>query len=396
MEILKSYRYRLEPTEEQKVLLNKHFGSTRFIYNHFLNEKNNQYKETKKSDNYNKQAEKLTCLKNEERTLWLNEVNSQCLQQSLKNLETAFKNFFKKTSKYPKFKSKKSKNSFRVPQFIKVIDGRIFVPKFKEGIKLIEHRPFKGTIKQCTFSKDCRNKYFVSILVETFNEPLKPTNKFVGIDLGIKDFVITSDGKKYSNNRYTKKYEEKLKVAQKHLSRKIKGSHQYEKQRLKVAKIHEKISNSRKDNLHKVSTELIKAYDVICLEDLNIKKMLKNHILAKHIADCGWGAFINILQYKAEWNNKNIIKIDRFFPSSKTCSLCGWIKEDLELNDREWFCKSCGCFHDRDLNAAKNILNQGLKIISVGTTEHTDGEVVCLYDGLLSMKSEAHESLARG
>ena len=396
MEILKSYRYRLEPTEEQKVLLNKHFGSTRFIYNHFLNEKNNQYKETKKSDNYNKQAEKLTCLKNEERTLWLNEVNSQCLQQSLKNLETAFKNFFKKTSKYPKFKSKKSKNSFRVPQFIKVIDGRIFVPKFKEGIKLIEHRPFKGTIKQCTFSKDCRNKYFVSILVETFNEPLKPTNKFVGIDLGIKDFVITSDGKKYSNNRYTKKYEEKLKVAQKHLSRKIKGSHQYEKQRLKVAKIHEKISNSRKDNLHKVSTELIKAYDVICLEDLNIKKMLKNHKLSKHIADCGWGAFINILQYKANWNNKTIIKIDRFFPSSKTCSLCGWIKEDLKLGDREWFCESCGCFHDRDLNATKNILNQGLKIISVGTTEHTDGEVVCLYDRLLSMKSEAHESLARG
>ena len=394
MEILKSYRYRLEPTEEQKVLLNKHFGSTRFIYNHFLNEKNNQYKETKKSDNYKKQAEKLTYLKNEEGTLWLNEVNSQCLQQSLKNLETAFKNFFKKTSKYPKFKSKKGKNSFRVPQHIKVIDGRIFVPKFKEGIKLIEHRPFIGTIKQCTFSKDCRNKYFVSILVETTVEPLKPTNRTVGIDLGIKDFVITSDGKKYENPRYTKRYEEKLKVAQRHLSRKIKGSHQYEKQRLKVAKVHEKISNSRKDNLHKVSIDLIKSYDVICLEDLNIKKMLKNHILAKHIADCGWGSFINMLQYKAEWNNKTIIKIDRFFPSSKTCSLCGWIKEDLELNDREWFCKSCGCFHDRDLNAAKNILNQGLKIISVGTTEYTDGEVVCLYDRLLSMKSEAPSALA--
>src|SRR5574343_567568 len=386
MEILKSYRYRLEPTEEQKVLLNKHFGSTRFIYNHFLNEKNNQYKETKKSDNYNKQAEKLTYLKNEEGTLWLNEVNSQCLQQSLKNLETAFKNFFKKTSKYPKFKSK---NSFRVPQFIKVIDGRIFVPKFKEGIKLIEHRPFEGNIKQCTFSKDCRNKYFVSILVETHTEPLKPSNKSVGIDLGIKDFVITSDGKKYENPRYTKKYEEKLKVAQRHLSRKIKGSHQYEKQRLKVAKIHEKISNSRKDNLHKVSTELIKSYDIICLEDLNIKRMLKNHILAKHIADCGWGSFINMLQYKANWNNKTIIKIDRFFPSSKTCSICGWIKDDLELNDREWICESCGCFHDRDLNAAKNILNQGLKILSVGTTEYTDGEVVCLNDELHSVKSEA-------
>src|SRR5574343_365260 len=251
MEILKSYRYRLEPTEEQKVLLNKHFGSTRFIYNHFLNEKNNQYKETKKSDNYNKQAIKLTYLKNEEGTIWLNEVNSQCLQQSLKNLETAFKNFFKKTSKYPKFKS---------------------------GIKLIEHRPFEGNIKQCTFSKDCRNKYFVSILVETHTEPLKPSNKSVGIDLVIKDFVITSDGKKYEN---------KLKVAQRHLSRKIKGSHQYEKQRLKVAKFHEKISNSRKDNLHKVSIDLIKSYDIISLEDLNIKRMLKNHTLAKHIADCG-------------------------------------------------------------------------------------------------------------
>jgi len=395
-EVLKSYRYRIDPNAEQKILLNKHFGSVRYVYNYFLNERKNQYRETKKSDNYVAQANKLTKLKKEESTVWLKEINSQTLQQTLKNLEAAYLNFFRGNAEFPNFKSKRSKNSFRVPQHITVEEGRIRVPKFNDGIKLIKHREFKGEIRQCTFSRDCRNQYFVSILVATIHEQLPQTGKSVGIDLGIKDFAITSDGTKYKNHRYTKTYERELKVAQQHLSRKQKGSHQSEKQRLKVARIHEKISNSRKDTLHKISTKIVRSYDLICLEDLNVKGMVKNHKLAKHISDCGWGLFVSMLEYKANWNDKQIVRINRFFPSSKTCNECGWVKTDLTLKDREWVCESCGCEHDRDVNAAKNILTEGVSLLSSGTGEYTDGDDVSRSNTLLSVKSEARESLAQG
>jgi putative transposase len=395
-EVLKSYKYRIEPNAQQKILLNKHFGSVRWIYNHFLNERKNQYRETKKSDNYVAQAGKLTKLKKEEDTNWLKEINSQTLQQTLKNLEAAYLNFFRGKAQFPDFKSKRSKNSFRVPQHIKVENNKIFVPKFTNGIKLTKHREFKGEIRQCTFSRDCRNQYFVSILVATTHEQLPQTGKSVGIDLGIKDFAITSGGVKYRNHRYTKRYERELKVAQQHLSRKQKGSHQSEKQRLKVVRIHEKISNSRKDALHKISTKLVTSYDVICLEDLNVKGMMKNHKLAKHISDCGWSMFVSMLEYKANWNDKHIVRINRFFPSSKTCNDCGWVKSDLTLNDREWICGSCGCVHDRDVNAAKNILMEGVSLLSSGTGEYTDGDGVSRSNTQLSMKSEAPESLAQG
>jgi putative transposase len=395
-EILKSYKYRIEPSEEHKILLNKHFGSARYVYNHFLNERKTQYLETKKSDNYVAQANKLTKLKKEENMIWLKEINSQTLQQTLKNLETAYLNFYRGNAEFPNFKSKRSKNSFRVPQHITVKDNKIFVPKFNDGIKLIKHREFKGEIRQCTFSKDSRGNYFVSILVCTTHEQLQPTGKSVGIDLGIKNFVVTSDGKKFKNPRYIKQYEKKLKVAQQHLSRKTKGSHQSEKQRLKVASIHEKIANSRKDNLHKISTNLIKSYDVICLEDLNVKGMAKNHKLAKHISDCGWGMFVSMLEYKANWNDKQIVRINRFFPSSKMCSECGWIKSDLKLSDREWVCDSCGSTHDRDVNASKNILSEGISLLSSGTGEYTDGDGVSHSNMQLSVKSEIFESLTHG
>ena len=326
----------------------------------------------------------------------MKEINSQTLQQTLKNLDAAYLNFFRGNAEFPSFKSRKSKNSFRVPQHITVEEGRIRVPKFKDGIKLIKHREFKCEIRQCTFSRDCRNQYFVTILVATTHEQLPQTGKSVGIDLGIKDFAITSDGVKYKNHRYTKRYERELKVAQQHLSRKQKGSHQSEKQRLKIVRIHEKISNSRKDTLHKISTKLIRSYDIICLEDLNVKAMVKNHKLAKHISDCGWSMFVSMLEYKANWNDKQIVKINRFFPSSKTCNECGWIKSDLTLNDREWICESCGCEHDRDVNAAKNILTEGINLLSSGTGEYTDGDDVRLRNEQLSAKSEAPESLAQG
>ena len=395
-EVLKSYKFRIEPTKEQEVLLNKHFGSVRWIYNHFLNERKTQYLETKKSDNYVAQVGKLTILKKEEETAWLKEINSQTLQQTLKNLEAAYLNFFRGNAKFPNFKSKHNRNSFRIPQHITVEEGRIHVPKFNDGIKLIQHREFKGEIRQCTFSKTQTGKYFVSILVNTTHEQISHTGKMVGVDLGIKDFAITSDGVKYKNHRWIKTYERKLSKAQKHLSRKQKGSHQYENQRLKVAKIHEKISDCRKDKLHKVSHELVTLYDVICLEDLNVKGMVKNHKLAKHIQDASWGTFVQMLEYKAKWNDKQVIRINRFFPSSKLCSECGWVNNSLKLSDREWVCEGCGCIHDRDVNASKNILTEGVSLLSVGITEYTNGDDVRPSNRLLSVKLEAPDSLGQG
>jgi putative transposase len=312
-------------------------------------------------------------LKKQEDYSWLNEINSQSLQDSLKNLETAYKNFFRFKKGFPKFKSKHTKNSFKVPQGVKLEDGKLQIPKFKEPIDVILHRPFSGIIKQCTISKTTTNEYFVSILVETTHTATQKTGKSIGIDLGLKDFVITSDGYNYKNNRYTKTYQTKLKKAQQHLSRKKKGSNRYKEQKLKAARIHKKITNSRLDNLHKVSTELIKKYDTIILEDLNIKGMIKNHKLAKHIADVSWSKFITLLTYKAEWNDKQIVKIDRFFPSSKTCNCCGYINQNLKLDVREWTCPSCNTKLDRDLNASKNILNEGYKIISSGTDDYRSG-----------------------
>jgi len=371
--MLKSYKYKLKPTEEQKELLNKHFGSVRFVYNFFLDQRKKEYENNKKSLNYYDNAKVLTELKNSEEYSWLKEINSQSLQTSLKNLDGAYNNFFKFKKGFPKFKSRKSKNSFTVPQYVKLVKGKLKIPKFDDPIDLILSRTFKGKIKYCTISRTPTNEYFVSILVETEHKKLSKTGKSVGIDLGLKDFVITSDGYKYKNNRYTKKYERELKKRQQHLSRKTKGSNRYEKQRLKVAKLHQKITNSRLDNLHKVSSDLIKLYDVIFIEDLNIKGMVKNHKLAKHISDASWSKFIKLLDYKAEWNDKELVKIDRFFPSSKTCNCCGYINQDLNLTIREWTCKSCGTTLDRDLNASVNILKEGYKQISLGTSDYRRG-----------------------
>lgn len=371
--MLKSYKYKLNPNEEQIVLLNKHFGSIRFTYNYFLNERKKEYETNKNTINYYDNARELTNLKKQEEYSWLNEINSQSLQDSLKNLETAYKNFFRFKKGFPKFKSKRSKNSFSVPQSVKLINGKLVIPKFKQPIDLILHRTFNGKIKSCTISKTTTNEYFVSILVETTHSVVPKTGKTIGIDLGLKDFVITSEGYKYKNNRYTKTYANLLKKAQQHLSRKTKGSNRYYKQKLKVAKLHKKIANSRLDNLHKVSTELIKNYDTIILEDLNIKGMIKNHKLSKHISDASWSKFVELLTYKAEWNDKQIVKIDRFFPSSKTCNCCGYINQNLKLDMREWTCPSCNIKLDRDLNASINILNEGYKLISSGTDDYRSG-----------------------
>lgn len=388
--IFRTYRFELQPTQDQKELLDKHFGCIRFIYNHFLNERKEQYQADKRSDNYYRQAATLTELKKKEETVWLKEVNSQSLQFALRCLDTAYVNFFRGNARFPQFKSKKKRNSFTVPQFGKLQDGKFYAPKFKEGIKVNVHREVRGKIGKCTLSKTPTGKYFVSILSEEQYQPKEKTDAVCGIDLGLKDFAITSEGIKFKNNKYTKQYERKLKIAQQHLSRKTKGSNSFEKQRRKVALIYEKITNSRMDNLHKASHQLISEYDIIALEDLNIKGMVKNHKLAKHISDASWGTFVKLLEYKAGWNDKQVIKINRFYPSSKTCCECGWINQGLILSTREWTCKSCGVLHDRDINAAKNILKEGLKIYGQGLSITKVERKSDFGNKAHSMKPESH------
>ena len=369
----KAYKFRIYPNKNQKGFVDKNLGCCRLVYNYFLAECIRQYKETGKSDNYNKQSAVLTAMKHrtpqneEERDYrFLNGVNCQSLHHSLRNLDTSRQNFFKKKAAFPKFKSKKGKNAFTIPQEGKIIEGKIKIPKLKDGIKVKMDREVIGEIRSMTISRTSTGKYFVSILTKQEIKTLPKTNMEVGVDLGLKDFLITSDKKKFKNNKYTKRYAKELKRMQQHLSRKKKGSKKFEKQKLKVTTLHEKVANSRRDNLHKVSTELIKSYDIIAVENLNVKGMIKNRKLSKHIADASWGNFVDMLEYKCKWYGKELVKIDRFYPSSKTCHSCGWIKDNLILKNRVWTCNGCNATHDRDINAAINIKKEGLKIHGQG------------------------------
>ena len=401
--INRTYKLRLYPNKAQTELLAKHFGCYRFVYNYFLNQRKEQYRLTGKSDNYFAQAKLLTTLKKQEETSWLKEINSQTLQFAIRSLETAYTNFFHKRAKFPKFKSKHSKNSFTVPQYASVAGDRLFIAKFKEGIKCRVHREIKGKIGKVTITKTPSGKYFVSVFTEEeYITPLEKTGKSIGVDMGLKELLTTSDGKTFKNNRYTRRYEHKLAAAQRHLSRKVKGSRGFENQRLKVARLYEKIANSRADYLHKCSIYIIERYDTICIEDLNVKGMTRNHHLSKSISDASWGKFISMLTYKAEWNDKKVVKVDRYFPSSQTCNVCGYVNKDIkDLSVREWECPKCHTHHDRDINAAINILRFGLNNnnnISAGTVDYTGGEEVRAnhLESHSSMKPEAHERLVQG
>lgn len=398
--INRTYKLRLYPNREQAELLAKHFGCTRFVYNHFLNQRKEQYRLTGKSDNFYAQERSLTKLKKQEVTAWLREVNSQSLQFALRSLETAYTNFFQNRAKFPSFKSKHAKKSFTVPQYVSIVGGRLFIPKFKDGIKCRVHREIMGKVGKATISKTPSGKYFVSVFTEEeYVTPVKKTGKAVGVDMGLKDLLITSDGETFKNNRYVKRYESKLAKAQRHLSRKKKGSRGFENQRLKVSRLHEKIANSRSDYLHKCSISLVRRYDTICIEDLNVKGMVKNHRLAKFITDASWGIFVTMLTYKAEWNDKKVVKIDRYFPSSQTCNVCGYVnKQTKDLSVREWECPVCHTHHNRDVNAAINILRFGLNHTSAGTVDYTGREEVRadLSESRSSAKPEAYKSLACG
>ena len=385
----KAHKYRLYPNQEQKVLLSKHFGHCRFIWNLALETKTNAYLSAKVGYSRFNLQKQLVELKKE--CEWLKEVNSQALQAVLQNLDLAYKKFFKGAG-FPKFKSKDTKQSFHVPQNVKVEDGGLVIPKFKKkGIKVKLHRPLEGTIKSATISITSTGKYFVSILCETGKGCKTKTpveeNKTIGIDLGIKDFAVTSDGEVFENPKFLRNSIQRLKVLQRRASKKKKGSNNRQKANKRVALLHEKIKNQRQDFLHKVSNKLIRENQTICLEDLGVKNMMKNHCLAQAISDVSWSEFNRMIEYKAEWYGVNILRIGRFAPSSKTCE-CGSLNKDLKLSDRTWECKSCGRVNERDLLAANNIKKFALyKEISRSERPVEPVEMSTLVE---SMKQEAH------
>ena len=370
--MFRAYKYRLFPTNSQKELIAKHIGSSRFVYNLALETKNAAYLGSKHNFSPFDLIKQLPELKKE--CPWLKEVNSQSLQQSIQNMDIAFKKFFK-GAWFPKFKSKhRGKQSFAVPQNVKVENNLLIIPKFKEGIDIVLHRPIKGTVKSATVSRTPTGKYFVSILVDTNTEqptkaPIKE-NTTIGIDLGIKNFLITSDGEVVSNPKYLRKAQSKLKYVQRKYSK-----HKGKRTKNKLAKLHEDVVNKRKDFLHKVSTQLIRENQTIAIETLAVKNMVKNHNLAQAISDASWSTFVSMLEYKADWYGKNILRIGQFAPSTKTCSNCGAINKELTLKDREWTCGSCSTVLDRDVNAAVNIKSFALKNIFSGTESKNQDEL---------------------
>ncbi|GLS88987.1 transposase [Psychromonas marina] len=356
-------KQRFYPTKDQAELFAKTFGCVRVVWNNILKARTDSYYQDGKSISYNKASAMLTSLKKIPEYDWLGEVASVALQQSIRNQQSAFKNFFDKRGKYPKFKSKKNKQSFSlVGTALKYENGKLFIAKSKEPLNIRWSRELPSNPSSITISKDTAGRYFVSMLCKFKPKPMPVTAKTIGIDLGLTDLFITSDGEKQSNPRHTKRYESKLAFLQRKLFKKKKGSANRAKAKHKVAKLHAKIADCRLDNLHKLSRKLINDNQVVCVETLAVKNMIKNPKLAKHIADASWGEFVRQLSYKAEWADRTISKIDRFFPSSKRCSTekCGFINQSLKLSVRSWECPQCHTTHDRDINAAINILTVGM------------------------------------
>ena len=386
--MFRAYKYRLYPTNSQKELIHKHCGSVRFLYNLALETKTTAYLGNRVNLSRYDLQKQVVDLKKE--LPWLKETNSQSLQSALINLDEAYKKFFKGAG-FPKFKKKTNGGSFAVPQNVIVENDLLIIPKFKEGIKIVLHRTINGTIKSATISVTPTGKYFVSILCDTKEEiPTKAPieeNTTIGVDLGIKDFLTTSDGEVVDNPKYLKNNIDRLKVLQRRASKKKKGSSNRRKANKRVALLHEKITNQRQDFLHKVSTKLIRENQTIALETLGISNMIKNHNLAQAISDVSWSEFNRMIEYKAEWYGVNVLRIGRFTPSSKACE-CGVINKDLKLSDRVWKCKSCGRVNERDYLAARNIKKFALYKESSG--QELPVEPVEMSELVESMKQEAH------
>lgn len=368
--MLRTYKYYVEPTRDQEEKLAQHFGATRFVYNWGLERKVKAYTTCKKTLSCFALCLELTQLKKEIGYEWLQTVQAQSLQKALRRLDNAFYRFFKKQNKFPKFKTRKySRQSFQYPQNVKINFNKkiIYLPKIGE-VKCLFHREFVGKIKTVTVSKTATGKYFVSILVDN-GKGLPKKKKIradstIGLDVGIKNFVTTSDGEVFENPKHLENNLKRLAVKQRQFSKKKRGSNNREQARLEVAKVYERVSNLRNDFSQKLSFQLMSENQTIAIEDLNVKGLIEKKQLSRAISDASWSKFFEFLEYKTEWYGKNLIKIGRFKASSQICSVCGFKNAKLKLSDRKWVCKDCKTIHDRDKNAATNIKNFAL--IQVG------------------------------
>lgn len=358
-----SYKIRLYPNNSQKEFLARQFGCCRLVYNYMLALKQNVFKEGTKYSKFDL-IKQLTILKHREEYLFLSEVYNAPLQQAIVNVDDAFVRMYSKQTKYPKFKNKHSRQSFTYA-YPRIKDNRLWLPKHKSWIKFSDGRTIEGKLKKVTISKNPDGTYWASILAEQgYVVPEKPKvlGETIGIDLGLKDFAILSDGTKIINPRFAEHYAYKIKAAQRHLSRKHKGSKRYEKQRLKLAKLHKRVKYLRHEFVHSLVNWLLSENQTICIETLNVKKMMQGSKLAKSIASASWSEFIRVLKYKAEWLGKQVIQIPRYAASTKKCCACGCQVEPIPLSVREWTCPYCGVHHDRDINAARNILLQAVNL----------------------------------
>ena len=391
MKQLRGFKFRFYPTDSQRLELAQTFGCVRFVYNWALALRTNSYYQDNESLSYTDTSNALTKLKKDPEKPWLKKVSSVPLQQGLRHLNTAFQNFFKGKTKYPKFKKKSNRQSAHyAPNAFKWKDNQLTLAKMDQPLKIRFHRHFEGEPKSVTISVDPSNRYFVSFLVEEELEQWNKSSGQIGIDLGIKDVMVTSKGFASGNPKHYQKYQERLKTLQRRLAKKKrrdpasptgarecsprqKGSNNRYKARLKVAKLQAKIADCRQDFLHKLTTQLVRENQAIYTETLAVKNMMANHKLAKAIADCGWGEALRQLQYKCKWHDRMLVAIDRWFPSSKRCNPCGHILDKLPLNIREWICPSCNSLNLRDENAAKNILAVGQTVFACGSS--SGGEV---------------------
>jgi putative transposase len=365
MEQKRAYKYRFYPTDEQKHVLARTFGCARFVYNWALRQKTDAFYRENKRLSYKDLSESLTLLKQQDEYSWLAGVSSVPLQQALRHLERAFLNFFEGRAKYPTFKKKRNRQSVTYTANAFKWDGtHLTLAKMTDPLDIRWSRPLPDGTRpsSVTATKDCADRYFVSLLVEEDIQHLEPVKPSIGVDLGLKEFVILSTGETVGNPHFFHKDEKKLAKAQRRHARKHKGSKNRIKARQKVARIHARIADRRRDFLHQLSTRLIRENQTICVESLHVKNLVKNHSLAKAISDVGWSEFVSHLEYKAAWYGRNLVKIDKWYPSSKRCFDCGHILESLSLDVRVWTCPECGVVHDRDLNAAKNIHAVGLTV----------------------------------
>jgi putative transposase len=365
----KAYKYRFSPSDEQKRILAQTFGCCRYVYNWALRQRTDAYYQRGERLYYEGTAQRLVLLKKQEETLWLNEVSSVPLQQALRHLDKAFRNFFEGRADYPTFKKKRYQQAATYASNAFTWNKQaLTLAKMDSPLDITWHRSLPDGCKpsSVTITKDEAERYFVSILVEEDIKPLEVTPKMVGLDLGLKSMVITSDGHTYGNPKFFARDEKKLAKAQRHYAKKQQGSKNRAKARLKVARIHKKMADRRRDYQHKLSTQTIRENQVVCVESLHIKNMVQNHCLAKAISDVGWSEFIRQLEYKAEWYGRTLVKIDKWYPSSKRCFDCGHILDSLPLDVRSWVCPECGVAHDRDINAAQNILAAGLAVTACG------------------------------